>query len=413
MEATFPADEKERIVALTSLKILDTPPEEKFDRITRIAQIIFDVPIALVSLVDENRQWFKSCMGLSERETPRSMSFCAHAILNNEVMVIEDATKDPRFSDNELVTGNPYIKFYAGKPLRDNNNHMLGTLCIIDTAPRKLSKADTRILSDLATWVESEFSSIRLTNQLKESTQQLLEAESELRIRNLKLENQIGDTTKKLIATEKMSALGTMASRLAHDLTNPLTVIKLVSDGLSEKLESQMDDQMLKSCNRLKQAVIDMQRLIDDTLSYVKTSELNISENSFKEICKKSLQNIVHSPKTTIDLPENDIKILCDFEKMSAVISNLVSNAIDAIENSGQIKITVNEDSSNIVINVIDSGSGIPEEKLESIFQPLYTSKTRGTGLGLNICKIIVEQHNGEISVKNNPTTFSINLPKP
>lgn len=98
---------------------------------------------------------------------------------------------------------------------------------------------------------------------------------------------------------------------------------------------------------------------------------------------------------------------------MSAVISNLVSNAIDAIENSGQIKITVNEDSSNIVINVIDSGSGIPEEKLESIFQPLYTSKTRGTGLGLNICKIIVEQHNGEISVKNNPTTFSINLPKP
>ncbi|MBT8242430.1 MAG: GAF domain-containing protein, partial [Nitrosopumilus sp.] len=121
MEAKHPDNEKERIKALTSLNILDTPPEEKFDRITKIAQIIFDVPIALVSLVDENRQWFKSCMGLSERETPRSMSFCAHAILNDDVMIIEDATKDERFANNPLVTGSPLIKFYAGKPLRDPN----------------------------------------------------------------------------------------------------------------------------------------------------------------------------------------------------------------------------------------------------------------------------------------------------
>ncbi len=111
-------NEEERIKSLHSLNILDTPPDEKFDRITRTAQIILDVPIALISLVDVNRQWFKSCTGLSATETPRSVSFCSHAILNEDVFVIEDAKKDSRFSDNSLVTGNPFIRFYAGKPIR-------------------------------------------------------------------------------------------------------------------------------------------------------------------------------------------------------------------------------------------------------------------------------------------------------
>ena len=155
-ESSLSKNEDARIAALRDLEILDTPPEERFDRITKIAQILFDVPIALVSLVDVNRQWFKSCVGLSARETPRSMSFCSHAILEEDVMTIEDAKNDERFVDNPLVTGDPFIRFYAGKPIKGPTNQPIGTLCIIDKTPRKLSLGDKALLIDLANWVESE-----------------------------------------------------------------------------------------------------------------------------------------------------------------------------------------------------------------------------------------------------------------
>ncbi|MBT8243485.1 MAG: GAF domain-containing sensor histidine kinase [Nitrosopumilus sp.] len=412
MEAKHPDNEKERIKALTSLNILDTPPEEKFDRITKIAQIIFDVPIALVSLVDENRQWFKSCMGLSERETPRSMSFCAHAILNDDVMIIEDATKDERFANNPLVTGSPLIKFYAGKPLRDPNNHMLGTLCIIDTVPRKLSKADTRVLSDLATWVESEFSSLRLTRQLKDNAQKLLLAEAELRTKNVILESENRMKTDQLIASEKMSALGTMSSRLAHDLKNPLTIIKMSSEILSAQLESSMTDDMKMKCGMLTNAVQNMERIIADTLNFVKTSELHMSNYSIKTIIKKSAANFNLDKDVALILPDEDAQVNCDAEKILAVFSNIISNAIQAVDKSGKITISIKDKSPNVLIEITDSGPGILEENLEKIFEPLFTSKSTGTGLGLNICKSIIEQHKGAIYARNSPTTFSVELPK-
>ncbi|MDO9199841.1 MAG: GAF domain-containing protein, partial [Hydrogenophaga sp.] len=127
-----PIDEKLRLQTLQSLHILNTHAEERFDRLTRMAKRIFGVPIALVSLVDANRQWFKSCIGLDASETPRDISFCGHAILGSEVFVIPDTAADPRFSDNPLVTGYPHIRFYAGCPLVAANGQKLGTLCVID-----------------------------------------------------------------------------------------------------------------------------------------------------------------------------------------------------------------------------------------------------------------------------------------
>ncbi|WP_461605861.1 GAF domain-containing protein, partial [Aeromonas allosaccharophila] len=137
-----PDNEPLRLDALRRLAILDSPAEERFDRITRMARNMFDVPIALVSLVDENRQWFKSCCGLPVLETPRDISFCGHAILGEELFVVEDAAQDPRFSDNPLVTGEPHIRFYAGHPLEVGNGLKLGTLCIIDSKPRCFSPRD-------------------------------------------------------------------------------------------------------------------------------------------------------------------------------------------------------------------------------------------------------------------------------
>lgn len=152
-----PQNETSRLSALEAAQLLDTPPEERFDRITRLAAKTFAVPICLVSLIDKDRQWFKSCYGLGVRETARDISFCGHAILGTDTFVVENALQDERFADNPLVTGEPGIRFYAGAPLEDRNGFRLGTLCLIDRKQRTFSKDDQKTLRDFADLVEREF----------------------------------------------------------------------------------------------------------------------------------------------------------------------------------------------------------------------------------------------------------------
>lgn len=168
-----PKDETERVAELCLLDVLDTPAEERFDRITRTAQSLFAVPIALISLVDQERQWFKSRQGLGAEQTPRSVSFCGHAILGEGVFVIEDADADPRFMDNPLVTDAPFVKFYAGVPLRGPQGHKLGTLCLIDHVARKIKAADLEGLRDLAAWAEAELAAGYLARIAKTNQSQL------------------------------------------------------------------------------------------------------------------------------------------------------------------------------------------------------------------------------------------------
>lgn len=157
-----PVDEATRIGTLRALDILDTAPEERFDRLTRLAKRLFGVPIALVSLVDTNRQWFKSCDGLSATETPREISFCGHAILSDDILVIPDALLDERFCDNPLVVDDPHIRFYAGCPLRAPNGSRLGTLCLIDREPRMFDADELQPLRDLAHMAEQELAAVQL-----------------------------------------------------------------------------------------------------------------------------------------------------------------------------------------------------------------------------------------------------------
>src|SRR2546427_8362325 len=130
-KAPLPENEAQRLEALRSLKILDTPPEERFDRITRLTMHLFDVPIVLVSLIDTRRQWFKSSQGIPVGEIPRDISFCAHTILGNEVLIVQNTSLDPRFSDNPLVIGNPHVRFYAGLPLAALDGNKIGTFCLM------------------------------------------------------------------------------------------------------------------------------------------------------------------------------------------------------------------------------------------------------------------------------------------
>lgn len=157
-----PPDEQARLATLRSLDILDSPPEERFDRLTRMAKRLYGVPIALISLVDANRQWFKSCFGLSVNETPRDISFCGHTILGDSLFIIPDASVDERFADNQLVLNDPSIRFYAGCPFRAPNGHKLGTLCIIDHQPRHFGQDEFEALIDLTAMLEREISAVQL-----------------------------------------------------------------------------------------------------------------------------------------------------------------------------------------------------------------------------------------------------------
>lgn len=155
--APLPADEAERLAALAAVAVLDTLPEADYDELTRLAAHICGTPISLVSLLDADRQWFKSRVGLDATETPRDMAFCAHAILETGLFVVPDAAADGRFADNPLVVGGPLIRFYAGAPLTTDRGHSLGTLCVIDRVPRALTAAQLAALSTLARQVVAQF----------------------------------------------------------------------------------------------------------------------------------------------------------------------------------------------------------------------------------------------------------------
>jgi PAS domain S-box-containing protein len=160
--APIPADEQARLDALRALNVLDTPAEERFDRITRVAAHLFGAPMAMVSLVDADRHFLKACVGLDRATIPRDIGFCSHAILTDEPLVVEDTHADERFVDNPLVTGPPHLRFYVGEPLRAPGGARVGTLCVLDHEPRRVTRAELDALRDLARWVESELANIEL-----------------------------------------------------------------------------------------------------------------------------------------------------------------------------------------------------------------------------------------------------------
>lgn len=170
-----PANEAERLQALIASGLLDDTSSDDFDRFTRLAQALFGCKISLFSLIDERRQWFKSRQGIALKETPRDISFCAHAVFNDKLLYVSDATADERFADNPLVTGNPAIRLYAGVPLHSIDGLPLGTLCIVDDIPRELNQLQLTLLQDLAALAETEIARSTLakhTAQLQQDKEQ-------------------------------------------------------------------------------------------------------------------------------------------------------------------------------------------------------------------------------------------------
>jgi signal transduction histidine kinase len=211
---------------------------------------------------------------------------------------------------------------------------------------------------------------------------------------------------------DKLIHIGELTSRITHDMRNPLTVIINYATMVRKNSKNKLDKKSLDQLALIEEEARKMYHQIEDVLNYVKLPPLKLQTHSLHDILKKVIDRTETSDDVIIHLPKNNPQIVCDIDKIEIVFVNLISNAIEAMNKSGTITINASETKDHVIIEVEDSGPGITEDNLEKIFEPLFTTKITGTGLGLASCKNIIERHRGAISAKNNPTTFTITLPK-
>ena len=228
------------------------------------------------------------------------------------------------------------------------------------------------------------------------------------------LENLIEEKTHEVLKSERLSAIGELSGRLAHDLRNPLSVMKMSVDLLKQTPgDSKISDpNVTKRLDLIDKSIDRISHQVDDVLGYVRNSPLNLTNVSLNTLIQNSLEKINIPSDVDVNLTKKNIFVDCDVVKLEAVFINLVVNAIQEMSEGGKIDIKISEKDNSAILEFTDSGAGIPDDIVEKIFEPLFTTKQKGTGLGLASCKNIVEQHNGKISVKNNPTIFTIVLPK-
>ncbi len=246
----------------------------------------------------------------------------------------------------------------------------------------------------------------------KELEKRLSKIQKRLLKQNETLLTQVENKTAELVKSERLATIGTMASRIAHDLKQPLTIMQTYSDMLTPEIISKLDSKGKEKWFRLQNSILDMNRIIEDVLDFARTTEIKKKKSSLLRILRLAINHVKTTYGVIINLPENDVSLNCDARKLEGVLSNLLNNGVHALDGQGEINVIASADSKFVTIQVQDSGSGIPEENLEKIFEPMFTTKKTGTGLGLVICKSIIEQHGGTISVSNKPTTFTIKLPK-
>ncbi len=417
MQAPAPPHENERLHALYRYNILDTPVDDAFERITRLAVKPFDAPIVLITFIDHERQWFKSCYGLNIRSTSRQVSFCAHAILSDNVMVVPDVQKDERFADNPLVTGYPGIRFYAGAPLKTPQGYNLGTLCIIDTTPRApLSIEEEETLADLAALVVDELELRDALNKAHREIKKRQEAEALLQETNLKLE----------MATRAKSIF---LANTSHELRTPISAIIGFSELLSKEVVGSLNQRQSNYTGYIHDSGKHLLSLVNDTLDLSKIEagkmELHLNEVHIPDLVRSAVPIIQEryrddGVELEIELPQEMSPVLADERRLRQVIYNLLGNAIRFTPTGGVVRFVVKDDPSRVCFAIEDTGVGISAEDQKKLFQPfsqLNAAKGRGegTGLGLALTKHLVELHNGRIEVESQigkGSTFRFSIPR-
>jgi signal transduction histidine kinase len=248
--------------------------------------------------------------------------------------------------------------------------------------------------------------------KLKENLSQLAMSEQKLKRQRDNLQIDLREKTKKLAQAERLSAIGELSARLAHDLRNPLTVLKGVVEIARSRTNSGETFFSTKQIDMMERAIARMSNQIDDVLEFVKIQSLHTRKNSLLDTLALSLAKMNKSSNVNIHIPDNSVEFVYDSDKLEIVFDNLLINSIQAINDDGEITIRFIDTENEVEIEIEDSGDGVSDEIISKVFEPLFTTKKKGTGLGLASCKSIIEQHGGSISLRNNPTVFTIKLPK-
>jgi signal transduction histidine kinase len=396
---TNPKTETQRLDALRSLDILDTLPEQEYDQITKLVASICDTPIALISLLDEDRQWFKSKVGIDHCETEKKYSFCNFAIHSEEeIMEVFDAREDDRFQDNPLVKGDVNVVFYAGVPLRDRDGYALGTLCVIDHQPRTLSEKQKEGLKFLANQVIKLFELHSINRGLKKTQKQLKEKNAQLR---------------------------NFAGVVSHDMKMPLANMIVTIDVLKAKYKDSLDEAGVSYLNNLKNSSFQLSDYITNILTHYESDSITNNEESLEEFDVHTLvEDIVEmldiGTDCDITFPEESIDIYTNRVALEQILLNLIGNSLK-YNDKPKIEIDVNfqKEPNFYRFFVKDNGIGIPEDKQKEIFNLFSTvadndrKGNKGNGIGLSTVKKMIHNLGGKISVSSTEgegTTFEFTI---
>ncbi|MEI8233786.1 MAG: ATP-binding protein [Verrucomicrobiota bacterium] len=399
MNAPLPEREAERLQALRDYALMDTNPEAVFDEIVALASYVFHTPIAGIGLLDDRRQWFKAHIGLDFAEAPRDAVFCAHTILEPEVLVVLDALADPRFATNPYVLGEPGIRFYAGVPLTTREGHALGALCVMDTAPRERFEPEQKealktLGRHLMGQIEIRYSSAFLARALRERRQaeqaqqeRLLEHERELaRLNEMK---------------DHFLAL------LAHELRNPLASIV----NALELLRSPVPEDAARI---IEGQVTHLSRLIEDLLDLSRVTRGKIALRKITLDLVEAVHDAARAARSAffkggqdfvLKLPETPLWVQADPVRLGQIVSNLLANAAKFTGPGKQVRLGLEREDAHAVLRVGDEGIGIPSDMLERIFEPFVQvdagSARSGLGLGLPLVRQLVGLHGGSVEVRS------------
>ena len=400
-----PLADPERLAALRETALLDSPAEGSFDRLTRLAARLLRAPMALVSLVDADRQFFKSCIGLpdevaSARGTPLSHSFCQHAVEREQPLIIDDARMHPLVRDNAALRDLRVIA-YAGIPLRTVDGFVLGSFCVIDHVPRRWTVDDLSTLSDLAASVMTE---IELRTALRQAEAARAEAA---------LANRAKDDFLALVSHELRSPLAGIASNsqmLAMGLCGP------VSPRQQEALSRirRAEGYLLGLINQL----LDLKKIAAGHMQY-QLAAVRVAD-VVREASELMQEQLVSSELRLEQRPPVDgLAVRADEGRLRQILVNLLANAAKFTERGGTVTLSYDADPEHVSLEVRDTGIGIPHDQLDAVFEPFVqisdasAPRRGGTGLGLAISRALARDMGGDLTVQSAPgrgSTFRVRL---